>query len=46
MEPANDLSSAASCEEAVNVIVSTIRLACQDVGNIDPDFVKNADVVR
>jgi hypothetical protein len=46
MEPANDLSSAASCEEAVNVVVQSIQLACQEAGNVNPEFIKEGSVVR
>jgi phosphatidylinositol 4-phosphatase len=45
-EAADELSGASSCQEATNLIVDSIRRACEDVGVIDSGFVTNEDVVR
>lgn len=36
----------ASCKDDIESICSAIRLACQNVGVIDPDFVVEQDIVR
>ena len=46
-EPADDLASATSCKEAVDIIVDAIKRACEDVGNASgDDFVTEGDIVR
>lgn len=45
-EPADDLTGASSCKEAVNIMVDAIRCACEDIGNIHGNLVSNVDVVR
>jgi hypothetical protein len=45
-DPADELSGASSCQEAVNLIVDSIWRACEDVGVNDGGFVTNEDVVR
>jgi hypothetical protein len=44
-EAADELSGAASCREAVDMIVDCIRRACEDAG-VDGGFVSDGDVVR
>lgn len=44
-EPADELSGASSCKQAVDLIVESIRKACEDIGGADGDFVTNEDVV-
>lgn len=36
----------ASCKDDIESICSAIRLACQNVGVIDPDFIVEQDIVR
>ncbi|KAF7974824.1 hypothetical protein HWV62_11181 [Athelia sp. TMB] len=45
-EPADDLTGAASCKEAVDIIVDAIRRACEDIGNVHGDLIIDGDVVR
>lgn len=45
-EAADELSGASSCQEAADLIVSSIRRACEDVGAVSEEFVTNEDVVR
>lgn len=45
-EPADDLTGAATCKEAVDIMVDAIRRACEDLGNVHPDIVTDGDVVR
>ena len=45
-EAADELSGASSCQEAADLIVSSIRRACEDVGAVSGEFVTNEDVVR
>ncbi|KAG9318553.1 hypothetical protein JVU11DRAFT_645 [Chiua virens] len=45
-EPADDLASATTCQEAVDLVVDVIQRACEDVGSASgDDFVSEADVV-
>jgi len=44
-EAADELSGASSCREAVDLIVDSIRRACEDVGAVSGGFVTNEDVV-
>lgn len=47
VEPADDLSAARNCREAVDLVVESIIRACQDVGGgRQPDFVVEAPIVR
>ncbi|KAF9014086.1 SacI homology domain-containing protein [Cyathus striatus] len=41
----DELSSAASCKEAADLIVDSIQRACQDIGGGQGEFVVNEDVV-
>jgi hypothetical protein len=43
---ADELISATTCADAIEIIVNGIREACADVGNTQNDFVKDEDVVR
>lgn len=45
-EPADDLTGASSCKEAVDIMVDAIRRACEDIGNIHGDIISDGDVVR
>lgn len=45
-EPADELTGAANCREAVDVVTEAIRKACEDVGAVGEGFVKEEDVVR
>jgi len=46
-EPADDLASAASCKEAVDLIVGAVKRACEDVGSASGDgFIAEGDIVR
>ena len=46
-EPADDLTSATSCKEAVDLIVDAINRACKDIGSASgDDFISEADIVR
>lgn len=45
-EPSDDLSGVSSCREAVDVIVEAIRRACEEVGSVKEDFLKDSDIVR
>lgn len=46
-EAADELSGAASCREAVDMIVDCIRRACGDAGvDVDGGFVSDGNVVR
>lgn len=44
-EPADELTGANNCREAVDMMVDAIYHACLDIGNGDDDFVKEEDVV-
>jgi hypothetical protein len=44
-EPADDLTGASSCKEAVDLMVGTIRRACEDLGSGQREF-KDGDVVK
>ncbi|KAF9469322.1 SacI homology domain-containing protein [Collybia nuda] len=44
-EASDELSGASSCQEAVDLIVDSIRRACEDVGAADGSFVVDEDVV-
>lgn len=46
MEAADELSGAANCKEAAELIVNSIRRACEDIGGARGDFVTGEDVVR
>lgn len=46
-EPADDLTNAKSCKEAVDVIVDAIKRACEDTGSASgDDFISEGDIVR
>lgn len=46
-EAADDLASATSCREAVDLIVDTVKRACEDIGGAPgDDFVFEGDIVR
>ena len=49
-EPADELSGARNCQEAVDMIVDAVQAACKDigggVGSEGEDFVKKEDIVR
>ena len=46
-EAADDLTGAASCKEAVDLIVDTVKRACEDIGSgSGDDFVSEDDIVR
>jgi phosphatidylinositol 4-phosphatase len=42
----DEVAEASSCKEAVDLIVETIRRACQDLGCDNCDFTTEEDVVR
>ncbi|KAL0946732.1 hypothetical protein HGRIS_012911 [Hohenbuehelia grisea] len=44
-ETADELTGAANCRDAADMIVESIRRACEDIGNTRPDFVSYEDVV-
>ena len=44
-EPADDLTGAATCKEAVDLMVDMIRRACEDFGSTHGNLVTEADVV-
>ncbi|KAG8217577.1 putative phosphatidylinositide phosphatase [Butyriboletus roseoflavus] len=45
-EPADDLASAKSCKEAVDLIVDAIKRACEDIGSASgDDFTSEEDIV-
>ena len=47
MEPADELSAANNCKEAVDLVVESIVKACRDVGGgRQPNFVVEAPIVR
>ena len=47
IEPADELSGAKNCKEAVDLMVESIAKACQDVGGgRQPNFVVEEAVVR
>lgn len=47
MDPADELSAANNCKEAVDLVVEAIVRACQDVGGgREPNFVVEAPIVR
>lgn len=46
-EPADDLASATSCKEAVDLIVDAIKGACEEIGSpSEDDFISEQDIVR
>ncbi|KAI0082839.1 hypothetical protein K474DRAFT_1584893 [Panus rudis PR-1116 ss-1] len=45
VEPADELTGATNCKEAVDLMVEAIRRACADVGNSPDDFVTDSDIV-
>lgn len=46
-EGADDLASATSCKEAVDLIVDAIKRACEDIGSAEGDgFISEGDIVR
>ncbi|RDB21105.1 Phosphatidylinositide phosphatase SAC2 [Hypsizygus marmoreus] len=45
IEAADELSGAKNCREAVEMIVDSIRRACEDVGGAQGEFVADEDVV-
>ncbi|KZT09631.1 uncharacterized protein LAESUDRAFT_722598 [Laetiporus sulphureus 93-53] len=45
IEPADELAGAASCKEAADLIVDTIRQACQDAGGAQRDYIVLEDIV-
>ncbi|KAG6860598.1 hypothetical protein C0995_009488 [Termitomyces sp. Mi166 len=45
IDAADELSSAASCQEAAEMIVDNIQRACEDIGGAQGEFVKEEDVV-
>lgn len=44
-EPADELTGANNCKEAVDMMVDAIHRACLDIGNGSEDFIKEEDVV-
>ncbi|KAF8077695.1 SacI homology domain-containing protein [Lyophyllum atratum] len=44
-EAADELSGASDCKEAADLIVESIRRACDDIGGTHGDFITNEDVV-
>ena len=44
-EPADELTGANNCREAVDMMVDAIHRACVDIGNDSNDFIKEGDVV-
>lgn len=45
-DAAEEMSGASTCQEAVALIVDSIRRACEDVGSAHGEFITDADVVR
>lgn len=45
-EPADELTGATNCKEAVGLMVDAIFRACADAGGVQGEFVKDEDVVR
>jgi hypothetical protein len=45
-EPADELTGATSCKEAVDLMVDSIARACAEAGDTREDLVKTGDVVR
>ena len=45
-EPANDVTGATNCKDAVDLMVDSIHKACLDVGNGHVHLVSDNDVVR
>lgn len=45
-EPADELTGATNCREAVDLMVDAIYRACLDARGARGDFVKDGDVVR
>jgi hypothetical protein len=45
-EPADDLTGASTCREAIDFMVDMIRRACEDLGVTHGNLVTNGDVVR
>ena len=44
-EPADELTGAGNCQEAVDMMVDAIHRACIDIGNDAAEFVRQGDVV-
>ena len=44
-EPADELTGASNCKEAVDMMVDAIHRACMDMSNGGPEFIKEGDVV-
>lgn len=44
-EPADELTGAGNCREAVDMMVDAIQRACTDAGNGGTEFIKEGDVV-
>ncbi|KAG6852943.1 hypothetical protein C0991_007953, partial [Blastosporella zonata] len=42
---ADELSSASNCKKAADMIVESIRRACEDIGGVNSEFVTEEDVV-
>ncbi|KAI0797649.1 SacI homology domain-containing protein [Abortiporus biennis] len=45
VEPADELTGATNCKQAVDIMVDAIHRACIDVGNVQVNFVTEKDVV-
>jgi hypothetical protein len=45
-ETSDELTGASSCQEAVELMVESIRQACEDIGGAQGEFITDADVVR
>lgn len=45
-EPVDDLTSASTCQEAVDIMIHNIRGACEKLGSGEGEFVKDGDVVK
>ena len=44
-EPADELTGAGNCKEAVDMMVDAIYRACIDIGNDGADLIRHGDVV-
>jgi len=44
-EPADDLTGASSCKEAVHLMVDMIQRACEDLGSVHRNIVTDGDVI-
>jgi phosphatidylinositol 4-phosphatase len=45
-EPADDLTGASTCKEAVDLMVDMIQRACEDLGSVHGNIVTDGEVVR